>query len=111
MKVYVDHGYTELHLTPEETTEWARPWPVSAIAGRQVRALFDSRGDLTELDISPPGKPGEIDDEFDAPVQEFDALIESALGTAHPAAGRVYDRPAPWMPERSVSSHGIHPGE
>lgn len=65
-------------LSATDTYEWARrpgeAWPCSELAGRRIRADFDSNGllDLT-IDGRPPG------DRLYIPVDEFNALIADHL--------------------------------
>lgn len=82
--------FTKVWISARETYDWAHGfpvrgftrsglrWPCSTLSGRRIFAEFDALGNLIELSVD--GKS------FDADAQEFDALIESAIGDAHPKA-------------------------
>jgi hypothetical protein len=82
MRTQVTTNHTKLWLSANDTYSWAHKpgasWPCSFLSGRRVVAEFDRHGDLVDLSID--GGRGDQD----CPCDEFDALVEDMLGSAHP---------------------------
>jgi len=62
-------------LSATDTSEWARDWPCSELAGRRIRADFDTSG-LLDFTIDGLHRTGA---RMWTPVDEFNAVIADSL--------------------------------
>jgi len=62
-------------LSATDTSEWARQWPCSELAGRRIRADFDTNG-LLDYTIDGRSRTGA---RMWTPVDEFNAVIADSL--------------------------------
>ena len=92
MQVERINGHTTIQLASGETYAWAhqpgRSWPNSVVAGQPLWAEFDPDGNLIDM--------GDVDG--NVPLDEFNAIIEDALGNARPTGLDIplLQHPAPW---------------
>ena len=67
-------------LSATDTNEWARQWPCSELAGRRIRADFDTNG-LLDYTIDGRSRTGA---RMWTPVDEFNAVIADSLRLREP---------------------------
>ncbi|MFA5626092.1 MAG: hypothetical protein WC965_01145 [Thiohalomonadaceae bacterium] len=86
VRVKQTNDYTTVWISANVTYRWASGeygtgrWPLSRLGGKRLRAEFDSYGNLVDYAIN-----GRYPT-YDASVEEFNALMEWAIGTSRPTS-------------------------